>query len=58
MRNFFVGIVLFLLLLNQPTIVLATAKADLASFKANRVALFDTKGLRDAPRAPVKTGKV
>jgi hypothetical protein len=44
MRNFFVGIVVFLFLLNQPTIVLATAKTDLDNFKANRVTLYDTKG--------------
>ena len=44
MRIFFVGIVALLLLLNQATLALATVEADLADFKANRLAIYDTKG--------------
>lgn len=44
MKKVLVGILALLLMLNQTTFALASAKADLADFKAKRVSIYDTKG--------------
>ncbi|MBU4583227.1 MAG: hypothetical protein KKH02_12595 [Proteobacteria bacterium] len=44
MKKLLVGLMALLLMLNQATFADASAKADLAEFKAKRVSIYDTKG--------------
>lgn len=44
MKKFLVGLMALLLMLNQATFADASAKADIANFKAKRVSIYDTKG--------------
>ena len=44
MKKFLVGLISFLLIINHTTLAVASAKNDLADFKAKRVSVYDTKG--------------